>query len=111
MFFSLGNKIREFPFDAVETFNAQIPNFANRKAKSVSRAFGLPGIVGSDAHVMESLGMAIMLFEETVNSVEEVLQAISSGAFDTQEQKTRLFALLKDHLAGNIRIRMKKDIM
>lgn len=55
---------REWAFDAIETMNASLrPRRANRQAANVATILGLPGIGGSDSHVLDTIGYGVTLFE------------------------------------------------
>jgi predicted metal-dependent phosphoesterase TrpH len=60
--------------DAIEIFNALTPLEANIKAMELAKNHNLPGIGGSDAHVLEMVGAAF-----TVTNTEDAVAAIKSG--------------------------------
>lgn len=105
---SVGNRmetILEY-IDAVEVFNSScLWNRFNRKAEEFTEKKGLPPIIGSDAHIEEEIGKAVMLInsEPTQSSV---LNAI-------KQKKTKI--LVKKHgvtgYLGAYTKRVKNKIM
>lgn len=71
--------------DAIEVFNARClwPGF-NRKAAAFAQAHGLPGTVGSDAHVAFELGSATLLlpdFHDAAGLKQAMAQAVPKTAY------------------------------
>ncbi len=71
--------------DAIEVFNARCmwPGF-NRRAAAFARAHGLPGTVGSDAHVAFELGTASLLlpdFHDAASLKQVIAQAVPHTAY------------------------------
>ncbi|MEM7819421.1 MAG: CehA/McbA family metallohydrolase [Candidatus Aenigmatarchaeota archaeon] len=60
--------------DAIEIFNATTPLEANIKAMKLAKKAKLPGIGGSDAHILEVVGTAF-----TISNTEDIVLAIKSG--------------------------------
>ena len=71
--------------DGIEVFNARCVNGAfNHQARAFARDFGIPEMVGSDAHSTFELGRAVLRLPE-FNSADELRAALGSS-----QQKTRL---------------------
>jgi len=60
--------------DAIEIFNAFTPLEANIRAMELAKRAKLPGIGGSDAHVLDMVGAAF-----TVSNEKDILKAIKAG--------------------------------
>jgi hypothetical protein len=62
--------------DAVETFNARLSKELNDRATELAQRLRLPQFVGSDAHLVRELGLAIGEIDESPNqSLQEILRA------------------------------------
>ena len=67
--------------DAVEVANAGNSDQENRFALRVAELLGKPCVGGSDAHSVHGLGGCLTVFEDTVRSEEEFVEALRSGRF------------------------------
>jgi predicted metal-dependent phosphoesterase TrpH len=81
--------------DAVEVFNSRcfLPVY-NKEAEDFADAHKLPGIAGSDAHILEELDNA----RNTINcgrSEEEIYKAIRQGKAIWRAKRTSVFSYLK----------------
>ena len=66
--------------DAIEVFNAKyITGICNRLSMCLAKAYGKPGIAGSDAHTAREVGKAVTLIEAVGLSYPQVLKAVTSG--------------------------------
>ncbi|WP_049936913.1 PHP-associated domain-containing protein [Haloplanus natans] len=66
--------------DAVETYNAKCLPHQNRRGRAVARATGLPGFGSSYAHLRRTVGEAWTVFDDPVDSVTDLVDALRSGA-------------------------------
>jgi len=66
-------------FDAIESFNARNIFAGNRKAKTLVMKTGKPETGGSDCHMYKELGGGYTIFENPVESVEDVIEEILRG--------------------------------
>lgn len=75
--------------DALETFNSRtkIHSF-NKKAKKYAARHGFTNIVGSDAHIDEELGNAIIEMEE-FKTPQEFAENLKNAAFYTKRLKLK----------------------
>lgn len=67
--------------DAVETRNGGCTPEGNHAAEELASRYGLQGLGGSDAHHVFQVGRCFTLFEELIESDEELVAAIRSGGF------------------------------
>ena len=75
---SIGEKIYEYKWDAVEGFNGASCMSDNELAIRVAKELGLPVLGNSDAHVVDDIGRIYML-TEPVDTVEDVIDNILRG--------------------------------
>ncbi|MEZ0394231.1 MAG: PHP domain-containing protein [Desulfurococcaceae archaeon] len=66
-------------WDAIEVWNAGASARSNRRALEAARALGLPGIAGSDAHILDHVGAAYTLILDPCDDAECVIDAIRRG--------------------------------
>jgi predicted metal-dependent phosphoesterase TrpH len=70
--------------DAIEVCNGRLTPGENDVARAVSEHLGLPGTGGSDAHDLKAIGHCITVFEETIRTEGELVEALRSGKFAAQ---------------------------
>jgi predicted metal-dependent phosphoesterase TrpH len=76
-FSGVGEKIaRDNDFDAIEVFNGRSKDRVNAKAKRLAKKLALPGVGGSDAHNIESIGRAYTEVPDECRTYQDVIQAI-----------------------------------
>ncbi|MET1129211.1 MAG: PHP domain-containing protein [Thermoproteota archaeon] len=75
----VGEGVYRHPWDAVEVYNARSPQSANKKAQYAAKLLGLPGVAGSDAHLLEELGVASNIVEADSPNAHAILEAIRRG--------------------------------
>lgn len=75
---SIGEKIYEYKWDAIEGFNGASCMSDNELALRVAKELGLPVLGNSDAHVVDEIGRVYMLTEPADN-VEDVIDSILRG--------------------------------
>jgi predicted metal-dependent phosphoesterase TrpH len=70
--------------DAIETFNARcmLPSF-NREAEEFARQHGLPGTVGSDAHLRYEVGRAAQILPE-FHDAQSLREALSGAELEVR---------------------------
>lgn len=66
-------------FDAIETHNGFNIEKANRQAIQVARRKNLPSTGGSDCHHRTQVGRAFTVFENFINTMEDLIREIKSG--------------------------------
>jgi predicted metal-dependent phosphoesterase TrpH len=66
-------------FDAIETHNGFNIEKANRQAIQVARRKNLPSTGGSDCHNRMQVGRAFTVFENSINTMEDLIREIKSG--------------------------------
>lgn len=68
-------KLKEVP---IETLNASCPlQLFNKRAKKWAERHKLPETGGSDAHRIQDIGMAFTIFQEELETIDDVLEAIN----------------------------------
>ena len=78
----LGDKVLEIKhLFALEALNASLSSQENHRALKAATRLGIKGIGGSDAHGPSVLGRAYTLFQETIRSEKELIQALRGGNF------------------------------
>lgn len=106
MIFGLGNLIETIPFDAIEGYNSMIPPWCNKKAAEAAVSLNLPITVGSDAHLTEDIGNAVMLFPPTVNSASDVTAAIRNRLFANEFRHAHIIRMAMHHIRMNYTYRL-----
>ena len=77
---SLGDYVMRIDgFDAIETHNGFNIEKANRQAVQVARHKHLPSTGGSDCHHSMQVGRAFTVFENSVNTMDDLVREIKSG--------------------------------
>jgi predicted metal-dependent phosphoesterase TrpH len=61
---------------AIEVFNASMPNIFNKKALEFAEKFNLPFTVGSDAHIVDTIGKAFLEVPGNNLSPNEILEEV-----------------------------------
>jgi len=79
-------KVLQF-VDAVEIKNGRVTDAENEIASQVAIRLGLVGTAGSDAHDIGSLGTWITIFENKIESEEDLIRELRGGRFVTSSQK------------------------
>jgi predicted metal-dependent phosphoesterase TrpH len=78
---SLGDYVMRIDgFDAIETHNGFNIEKANRQAIQVARRKNLPSTGGSDCHNRMQVGRAFTVFENSINTMEDLVKEIKSGS-------------------------------
>lgn len=73
----IGKEIYKLKKVPIETQNASCPlQLFNKKAKKWAEKNKLPQTGGSDSHRIQDIGMAFTIFEEELETIEDVLEAI-----------------------------------
>ena len=74
---SFGEDVMKYDtFDALETHNGLNRESENQRAIQVARKKNLPSIGGSDCHNKEQVGAAFTVFENSVHTMDELVQEI-----------------------------------
>jgi predicted metal-dependent phosphoesterase TrpH len=68
--------------DGVEILNGQVADEINGKARLLAARLQLPGIGGSDSHLVRMVGAAATRFEAWIQSEEQLIAALKSGRFE-----------------------------
>lgn len=88
-------------FDALETFNANVPNKKYRqKAKRLAKELNLGEVGGSDAHTLDFIGYGITEFSDKVGNVNDVLREIKerkTKTYGCDVSKLRLLKSIKNN--------------
>ncbi len=67
--------------DAVEVLNGGCIERENALAQDVARVLGMPGVGGSDAHMPSEVGRYATMFENGLQSEEDMLAELRAGRF------------------------------
>jgi hypothetical protein len=73
--------------DGVETINGQVEADVNGEAQTWARQLDVPGIGGSDAHAVDTVGAAATRFDGRVRSDEELIAALRRGPYEAVRLK------------------------
>jgi len=73
-------KMFEF-VDAIEIGNGKLSDDENDMARKVAEKLGLPGTGGSDAHRVDEVGRWITVFENDIQTEQELLAELRAGRF------------------------------
>jgi predicted metal-dependent phosphoesterase TrpH len=91
--------------DAIEVYNAWLlTGYRNRRARTFATRRGYPGVAGSDAHSILTLGRAYteIRFDESIGNVtsETIVAAIRNGALDVYGQRAPIHRSVGHYLKG-----------
>ena len=81
--YGMGERARNYRFDAIEVLNGGSSKQANDQAKEFAKSLGLPGTAGSDAHQVSEL-FSVYNKVEAAMDVDAVLKAIRKGSVSAQ---------------------------
>lgn len=109
-FNSLGTKIFHLPFDGLEGFNSTTTIRAMLKVYYASKSLKIPNLAGSDAHQIQEIGRSLMLFPESVHSVEDLIKSIKSADFKVDFTRTNILTVVYRHIIQNTRFFYEKNI-
>lgn len=73
-------------YHAIETKNGNTPRGLNYLAEKAAVKLNLPGVGGSDAHLLQEIGMYYTEFEDSVTSEEELVEALKEGSYLAKSQ-------------------------
>jgi len=76
--YGLGDSAKKYSIDAVEVLNGGCPRQLNMLAEKLTKAMGLPGVGGSDAHRVDELWTVYTEIQASTN-LDDVLRAIKRG--------------------------------
>ncbi len=74
-------RIRDLPFDAIETESCNLKPHEQRLAWRLAENLGLPGTTASDAHRLEDVGTYVVEVDGPVSSMADLCKAIKTRAF------------------------------
>lgn len=69
-------------FESVEAVNGSDTRLQNLAASGLAKGFRLPGIGGSDCHTKAEVGRAATRFEANMSTVDDLVAALWSGAYE-----------------------------
>ena len=81
--YGMGERTRNYRFDAIEVLNGVSSQAANSEAKELAKSLGLPGTAGSDAHQVSELFSVYNKVEASLDT-DEVLKAVKKGSVSAQ---------------------------
>ena len=80
---ALGDKIFSLTdYHAIEVKNGNTPGMLNEMARTAALQLNLPGIGGSDAHMLHQVGRFYTKFNSSVTSEQELIEAIKLGEYE-----------------------------
>ena len=81
----IGKELHELKGIGIETINGSCPlGWFNEKAKKWAVKSSLPETGGSDSHRLKDIGLAYTVFENEIESVEELIEEIRKGKSESQ---------------------------
>lgn len=91
--------------DAIEVYNAWLlTGYRNHRARTFATRHGYPGIAGSDAHSILTLGRAYteIEFEEDIHDItsENIITAIRNGTLDVYGRRAPIHRSVGHYLKG-----------
>lgn len=84
--------------DAIETFNASIFNFENKKAFNLAKIYNLPFMAGSDAHRADFVGRAYLEIPKNILSGKELITEIREKRVKIQGKNLNHWEMLRNNL-------------
>lgn len=66
--------------DSIETYNAKLFDYQNRRGQRIAAELALPGVGSSYAHLPGTVGEAWTLFETAIDSEAALVDAVKNGA-------------------------------
>ncbi len=109
-FNSLGSKIFHLGLDGLEGFNATTTIRAMFKVYYASKSLKVPNTAGSDAHQIQEIGRSLMLFPESVYSIEDLIKSIKSGDFKVDFTRTNTLTVIYRHIIQNIGFYYRRNV-
>lgn len=103
MGFKLMNNKLISKLDFIETFNTCESLSSNGFAEVLAAKYGLVGFAGSDAHVLDYIGMACTEISADIRNNNDLIAAVKEGAFitvDGTEREVTKKAKRKEHWTG-----------
>lgn len=83
-------------FDALETFNASVPNKKYRQeVKRIAQKLHLGQTGGSDAHTLDFIGWGVTEFSDQVGNINDALKEIKEGKTRTSGRDVSKLLLLR----------------
>lgn len=76
--YGLGNSVRHYAVDAIETLNGGTPSHINQLAQNLAKQLGLPGVAGTDAHNIDELWTVYSEVQASMD-IDGILKAIKRG--------------------------------
>lgn len=107
---SLDSKIFTLNLDGLEGFNATTTIRAMFKAYYTAKLLGLPNTAGSDAHQTQEIGRSLMLFPESVHSIEDLTRSIKTGNFKVSFTRTDALTVIYRHIIQNAELYYRRNV-
>ncbi len=86
-YYGAGDRIYTLALDALELYHPDHSEPALAKIRRAMNDLGLPGTGGSDAHKIFQVASCVTLFENTVNSEEDMIREIRAGKIQAEKRK------------------------
>lgn len=102
----LGNLVENLEIDGLE-IGSLLTKRWNTKTARIADKLGISLIAGSDAHMVEDIGLGMTLFPPKVDKWEEVIECIKNGNISYESKKGKWLPSLKKHVKRNFRIAKK----
>jgi predicted metal-dependent phosphoesterase TrpH len=67
--------------DAIEIRNGKVSDQDNEMAEKVAEKLGLPGTAGSDAHNLDEIGKYVTIFENEIETEQDLVNELRAGRF------------------------------
>ena len=89
----IGRELQNLKGIGIETINGSCPlGWFNKKAKRWAEKNNLPETGGSDSHRLKDIGLAYTVFEDNIESTEELIEAIRKGQSKSQGSHLSIYA-------------------
>ncbi len=67
-------------------------------------------MAGSDAHQIQEIGRSLMLFPESVYSIEDLIKSIKNGDFKVDFTRTNILTVIYRHIIQNIGFYYRRNV-
>jgi len=102
----LGNQVSELDIDGLE-IGSLLTKRWNSKTIKMAEKLDKALIAGSDAHMIEDIGLGMTLFPPEVSKWEEVIECIKGSNISYESKKGKWLPAFKKHVKRNFKIARK----
>jgi predicted metal-dependent phosphoesterase TrpH len=69
--------------NALEVRNGKVTEQENDMARQVAEKLDMPGVAGSDAHLIDEVGKWVTIFERNIQNEQDLIEELQAGRFKT----------------------------